>query len=168
MGLRSGKDEHHPPRRLLQGLQEGVEGLIGQHMNLIDNVDLVAGLGRDEVDLFAELPYLIDPPVARPVNLHHIQRDSTPYPSAGRALIARFAPLRIFAVHRPSEDAGHGGLPRPPRPGKQIGMRQSFPGDGILQGFDSVFLADDFGETLGSAAAIERLLESVSHLTPFP
>ena len=42
--LGRGEDEDHVRRRLLEGLEEGVEGLRGEHVDFVDDVDLVAAV----------------------------------------------------------------------------------------------------------------------------
>ena len=44
--LGGGEDELRVRRRLLQRLQEGVERLLGEHVDLVDDVDLVARRDR--------------------------------------------------------------------------------------------------------------------------
>ena len=43
--FRGGEDELYVAGRLFQGFQQGIEGLGGEHVHFIDDVDLVAGRG---------------------------------------------------------------------------------------------------------------------------
>ncbi len=53
--LRFGRREHENDvrRRLLEGLQQGVEGVARELMGLVDDIHLVLALGRRETHLFA-------------------------------------------------------------------------------------------------------------------
>ena len=42
VGLGGGEDEDHAFRRLLQRLEQGVEGVAGEHVGFVDDEDLVA------------------------------------------------------------------------------------------------------------------------------
>ena len=60
-------------RRLLQGLQQGVEGLLGEHVHFIDDIDLVLALGRQILDLLPQVPDLVDAPVGGAVDFQDVQ-----------------------------------------------------------------------------------------------
>jgi hypothetical protein len=66
--------EHYVLGRLLEHLQEGVEGLGGQHVDLVDDVDLREPADGGEVDPVPEVPYLVDPAVGGRVHLDHVKR----------------------------------------------------------------------------------------------
>ena len=59
VGRGGGQDKHCVGRRLLQGLQQGIEGRIGEHVHFIDDVDPVLALGRQVLDLFPDIPLKI-------------------------------------------------------------------------------------------------------------
>ena len=50
-------------RGLLEGFQKGVEGWLGEHVRLVDDVHLVPGLHGEVPDRLPRLPYLVDAPV---------------------------------------------------------------------------------------------------------
>src|SRR5690606_37341506 len=58
--LGGGKDKDDVGRRLLQDLQEGVEGLVGQHVDFVDDVDFVPAVRRRVVHPVPDLAYLVD------------------------------------------------------------------------------------------------------------
>ena len=59
MLLGSGEDEDHMSRRLLQGLEEGIEGSCGEHVHLVDDEHLVlTDLRRDACLLHQHLDIL--------------------------------------------------------------------------------------------------------------
>jgi hypothetical protein len=58
--LGRGEDELHMRRRLLEGLEQRVEGRLGEHVDFIDDVDLVAGDNRTVAHRLDELANIID------------------------------------------------------------------------------------------------------------
>ena len=60
------------PRWLLQRLEQSVERLGGEHVNFVDDVDLVLRTGRANRCVGAELADLIDPAIAGPVDLDDV------------------------------------------------------------------------------------------------
>ena len=62
--------------------------------------------------------------------------------AAGLALAARFAVLRVFAIQAFGQDAGDGGFAHAASAGEQVGVVQAAFAQGVLQGFDNVFLPD--------------------------
>ncbi len=67
--LGGGEHEIDVGRRLLQGLQQGVEGLGGEHVHLVDDDDLEARRGRHELELVLEVAHLLDAAVGGTVYL---------------------------------------------------------------------------------------------------
>ena len=61
--LGGGKDEPHPYGRLLEDLQQGIEGFAGEPLSLIDDVDLLTALRRRGGCAFAQLASVVHAPV---------------------------------------------------------------------------------------------------------
>jgi hypothetical protein len=70
--LGRGQHEHHVAGRLLEGLQQRGGGVGGQHVDLVDDVDLPAS-GRAQGGPGDELTHGVDPPVRRGIELDHVQ-----------------------------------------------------------------------------------------------
>jgi hypothetical protein len=70
--LGRGEDEFGVRRRLLQRLQQRVERAGRQHVNLVDHIDLVAGLDRRIAHRIQQLAHVIDAGAAGGVQLQHI------------------------------------------------------------------------------------------------
>ncbi len=68
MQFGGGEHEIHMFGRLFQGLQQGVEGLGGQHVNFVDDDDLVAARGGQKPDFLLQLPNFLDAAVGSAVN----------------------------------------------------------------------------------------------------
>src|SRR5262249_60932587 len=58
--FRRREDELGVRRRLLQRLEQRVEGLRGEHVNFVENVDLVARADRRIADRVIDLTYVVD------------------------------------------------------------------------------------------------------------
>ena len=70
--LCGGQDEHQVFRRLLQGLEQGVEGLGGQGVHLVDDIHPLFHCGRGVHRLIQNGPDVVHPVVGGGVQLHHI------------------------------------------------------------------------------------------------
>ena len=60
-------------RRLLQRLEKRVGRFLGQHVNLVDDVDLVFPLGRGIPDVVAQFAHIIDAAIAGRVQLKNVK-----------------------------------------------------------------------------------------------
>src|SRR6185369_974258 len=87
-------------RRLLDQLQQRVEGGRGELVRLVEDVDLVAALGRLEDDALADLADVVDSALRGRVHLDHVERGAVRDRDAGVAGLVggRRRPLR--AVER--------------------------------------------------------------------
>ena len=72
MRLGGGQDEERARRRLLQRLQQRVEGLRGEHVDFVDDEDFVAVAGRKVADGLAQLPDFVDAAVRGRVDFENI------------------------------------------------------------------------------------------------
>jgi len=71
--LGGGKNKKHPCRRLFQGLQKSVEGLVGEHVHFIDDINAVfAGMGSVAQPL-AQVAHFVDAAVGGAVDLKDIE-----------------------------------------------------------------------------------------------
>ena len=67
-----GEHEFGVLRRLLQRLQERVEGRRRQHVDFVDDVDLVAGAGRRIAHAVIDLAHVVDAGMGRGVHFQHV------------------------------------------------------------------------------------------------
>ena len=124
VGLGGGEDEAQVGRRLLDELEQGVEALRGDHVGLVDDVDLVAAPHRREERLLAQVAGVVDTAVGGGVDLDHVDRAR---PAAGEvaaavALAARVGDRRLLAVERAGQDPGGRGLAAAARTGEEVGV----------------------------------------------
>ncbi len=73
MRLRRGKDEFDVGGRFLQGFQESVEGLLGEHVNFVDVHDAEGASGRGETYIVAQIANMVDASVGCTVDFQNIQ-----------------------------------------------------------------------------------------------
>ena len=154
-------DEHHVRRRLFEGLEQRVEGRRGQHVDLIDDVDLVAATHRREVDAVDDLlAHVVDARAAGRVELVDVGvvtgGDEPALLAGAVGQVAR----ALLALERLGEDACHGGLSGAARTTEQVRVARAVLGDGALKRGDHVALANDVLERLRAVLAIQRLHEA--------
>ena len=75
--------------RLLDQLEQGVEALRGDHVRLVDDVDLVAAADRCEERPLAQVAGVVDAAVAGRVDLDHVDRAR---PAAGEVTARLHSP----------------------------------------------------------------------------
>ena len=145
--LGGGEDELGVRRRLLEGLEQGVEGVRREHVHFVDDVDLVAGLGGGVADTVDQLAHLVDLGAAGGVEFEDIEvpaLDDRPAVPAldGQMSKARLAHGVALVVERPGEQAGGGGLAYPANAREHESVGDAAAGKGVGQGPDHGFLAD--------------------------
>ena len=72
--LRSGQNEHQVLRRLLQNLQQSIEGRGGEHVDLVHDVHPLLHIGRGVDGFVPQGPHLVDTVVGGGVQLQYIQK----------------------------------------------------------------------------------------------
>ena len=118
-----GQQELHVRRRLLQRLEQRVEGMRREHVHLVDEVHLVAALGRRVLHVVQQLARIVDAWCARPRRLRSDPR--TAPASISRqlgALPAGRGRNPALAIEALGEDARDGGLAHAARAGEQEGV----------------------------------------------
>ena len=95
--LGGGEDELHMLGRLLQRLEQAVEGLLREHVHLVDDVDLVAGGVRLVVGAVDQLADVVDAGVGGRVHLDHVEM---PALEDGAAMDALFGHVEGWAARR--------------------------------------------------------------------
>ena len=67
------EDEHHLGRGFFKRFQQSVEGMLGEHMHFIDDIDLVAATCGGIANFFTQVADLINPTVRGPIDLQNVQ-----------------------------------------------------------------------------------------------
>jgi len=166
--LGGGEGEDHARRRLLEDLQERVPRVAREHVRFVEDVDLVALLARGRVrGPAAEIPRVLDAPVARRIDFHDVERGASgPDPLARRTRAARFAGGAVGAIQGHREDARRRRLPDPARAAEEIRVTDPPGLDGGLQRGPDVVLSDQLREASGPVGSGQRgaVQGLVSHL----
>ena len=151
-----GQHEHHVRGRLLQRLEQRVECRLGELVNLVDDVDLVAATGRRVLDVLAQRPDLLDAAVGGAVDLDHVHREAGV--AAHRARPARLGGLALGAEQRLGEQARGGGLADAAGAGEEVGVRHAPGRQRVAQRPRDGVLSDDRLERLRPPLPGENLI----------
>ena len=123
--LGRGQDEDDVRRRLLERLQESVEGLLREHVNLVDDKHLVATYLRRYARLLHERLDVLDGVVRGGIEFENIVRTLLVERLARLAMVAGLAFLgRRQAVDGLGKDACTGGLSNASWTAEEVGMSQ--------------------------------------------
>ena len=153
-----GEHERHEVRRLLERLQQGVPGVLGDLVRLVEDVDLALQLARWIRQSLTELAHGIDAAIARGVDLDQVQRRPFADRHARRTDIACVAVAQVGAVEGLCEDPGERRLAGPARTDEEDGVCDATRPDGVPQRLDDRLLTDDLTEGLGTPAAVDGLM----------
>jgi len=91
MGLGGSEDKDGVAGGLFQGLEKGVEGLGGEHVYFVYDVDLVAGFIGDKVHLIPQVSDLVNAPVASGIYLYEVKAAPLGDRAAHEATVAGLA-----------------------------------------------------------------------------
>ena len=148
VGLRGAEHEDGPGRRLLDGLQERVERLVGDLVGFVDNENFVAVASRLVAHVFAQFAHFIDAAVGSRVDFDDVHR-----PAAGDFQTTGAHPARrrrraFHAVQAARQNPRHGGLPCPALPRKNIAVSDAVLRNGVFERGLDVLLVDHLPERL--------------------
>ena len=165
--LRVGGAQHkdHVRRRLLKRLEQRVERRRREHVDLVDDIDLVLAAHRGKVDGVDDLlAHVVHAGTACSIELVDIGvvalgdelalLASTVGHAAACTLGARR--LGIAAQQRLGQNARHGGLARAARSAEQVGVGQASLGDGVLERRDDMLLAHHGVEGERAILSVQR------------
>ena len=128
VGFGGAEDEDYVGGRLLQGLEEGVRGGLGEHVGFVDDVDLVAAFDGREVYTVADTANFVDAAVAGGVHFDEVHGASGFDVLAKGAAVVGLAVLGVEAAEAAGQNAGGGGLSGPARAAEEVGV-----GDAVLE-----------------------------------
>ena len=148
--LRGAEDEHCVGRRFLEGFEEGVEGLRGEHVDLVDDVHAVAPHLRRDLYLLQKGADVVHAIVGRGVELVDVVRAAFLERQAGFAFAAGLHILpRTGTVDGFGEDAGGAGFTHSAGAAEKVCMCQLTPLDGVLEGAGDIVLTNEGLERVG-------------------
>ena len=176
LGLGGGHHEDDPVGRLFEGLEDGVEGCVGDLVGFVEEVDLVAvaggaNLGLAQMERTSSMPRL----EAASISMKSKEwRDSLPLAFRRRRFRGRRAHCRHgstvgrsgdadfgAAVERHGQDAGDGGFADAAVAGKDVAVGDAVLGEGVGQGAGDVVLAGDVRKTLRTVFSRQYLIAHV-------
>ena len=160
LGVGGGQHEDDVGGRLLERLEQGVGGGRREHVDLVDDVDLLAAR-RSQCRTRHQVAHGVHPVVRRGVELVHVERGAFGDLDTGGTHAARLAVLQVGAVERLGQNPGRRGLAGPPRPTEQVGVCHAAVPDRVAEGEHDVVLATDLAEGRRSESPIERLIGNV-------
>ena len=160
LGVGGGQDEDHVGGRLLQRLQQGVGRRRREHVDLVDDVDLLPS-GRAQGRPGDQVAHGVDPVVGGGVELVDVERGAPGDLHARRADAAGLAVVGVGAVEGLGQDAGGRRLAGASGPAEQVGVGDLALADGVAEGQDDVVLALDLGERRRPEPPVERLVGRV-------
>ena len=133
-------------RRLLERLQQRVEGVRRQHVHFVDEVDLVAAARRRVLHVVEQLARVVDFGARGGVDFDQV--DEAPFVdlAAGAALAAGRRRHAGLAVERLREDARDGGFAYAARAGEQERVVHAAGLERVDERAHDVFLAGQLGE----------------------
>jgi hypothetical protein len=116
--------------RLFQRLQQRVEGVLGEHVHFVDDIDLVARRDGGIAYRLDDLAHVVDAGVGSGVHLDHVDVAALGDRLARLALPARVdrraaLPIRPDAIERLGNEPRGGGLADTAHAGHQEGMGQA-------------------------------------------
>ena len=142
---------------LLEGLEQRVERLCREHVDLVDDVELVAAAHGGVADAVDDLlAHVVDARARRGVELVDV---GVLAGGDQPALLARAVGQvagGLLAHERLREDARHGGLARAARAAEEVGVARAPLEDGVLEGRHDVLLAHDVGKRLRAVLPVKR------------
>ncbi len=143
-----GKDEYHMRRWFFQGLQQGVESVLGQHVHFVNDVNLILALHGGVFDLFAQVTDIVHTVVGSAVDFQHVHGRTLVH---GNAIFADFAGRgrgSLFTVQSLGENACGGGFPHSAGAGEQKRMGDAAGRKGVAERLGDMLLSHHFFEIL--------------------
>ena len=154
--LGGGEYEFGVLRRLFQRLEERVEGRGGEHVDFVDDVDLVAGARRRIAHAVVDLAHIIDAGMGCRVHFQHVHvpafHDRLAMHARHRHVNGRplNRSIRQFVIQGAGEDSRGRGFSDAAHPGQNPRLRYPAGFEGVRNGADHRFLADQIVEAGGT------------------
>ena len=158
--LGGGEDELHMIGRLFQRLEQAVEGLLGQHVHLVDDVDLVARGIRLVVRTIDQLADVVDAGMRGGVHLDHVEMPALENGPAMHALRRHVegwtGGARRLVIERARDQPCGCGLADAAHAGQHIGLGDAPRSERVPERAHHGLLAYQLGEDLGPVFAGKR------------
>ncbi len=166
LGIGCGEQKLDVRRRLFERFQQRIEAAVGQHMDFVDQIDLVARTRGRILHIFQQFPRVLHLGARGCVDLEQIYTAPLGDFQTGTAAAAGFRTNACFAVQAFGENSRDRGLAHAARAGKQVRVMQAVVVQRVHQRLQYVFLAHHFAETTGPPLACEYLIGHVRLALP--
>ena len=133
-------------RRLLQRFQQRVERRLRQHVDFVNQINLVAAARRRIHRVVDQLAHVVDAGIAGGIDFEQIDEAARIDLDAGTALTAWLRSRALLAVQRLGKNARDRGLADPARAGKQQRVMQPSAVQRMGERAHDVLLPDQFGK----------------------
>ena len=155
--------------RLLQRLEEGVECLLREHMDLIDDEDRVATHLRNDAHLLDQVTDIVDRVVRRSIQFVDVERAIFVECAARFALVARLGTNGVQTVYRLCKDTGASSLADTSRSAEEICVSQLTSLDSIFEGRSDMLLTDNRSEGCGTifSCTDDKVLHNTTKVVKF-
>ena len=152
------QNEHHPLGRLLQRLQQRVEGIVRNLVRLVHDEDFVTVARRAVADILPQFAHLIDAAIGRRVNLDHVHTVACRHFQATGANSARIRRGAVHAIQAAGHNSRHGSLARAALAAEYVAVRNPPLRDRVLQRRPDMFLTYQFGKGCGTVFSGDNLI----------
>ena len=163
--LRRRENEHQVRRRLLQNLQQRVEGRGREHVHLVHDVHALFDRRGREDGFFPQGAHVVHAVIRGRVQLHHVHDRPLADAAAGGAGAAGVPVHGVLAVDGLGEDARAGGLAGAAGADEDIGMGKAVVFHLIFQRLGDMLLPNDLIEGLRPPFSVQGLIH---RQLPFP
>ena len=158
LGLGSRENEFHMGRGLFQRLQQRIEGIPGEHVDLVEDEDPVTPLGRSILNMLNQTANVVDSAIRCPVHFSDVRILAPENPLAGFAFTTRCRFFCVWTLQCRSENSCHRSLAHPSGAAKQIGVSQPVLQNRLSQGIGNRLLPHHFVEIPGAESTGDHLV----------
>ena len=136
-------------------LRKALAPFFGEHVRLVDDVNLHAHRRGGKLHRFSERSNLVDSPIARRIDFQDVERRTSQDRSAVFAGVVRRGSRSGHAVDTTRQDLGSRGFSRTARTRKEIRVSELAALNCRGQGADDRVLADEIGKGSGAPGAVQ-------------
>ena len=108
--------------RLLQRFQQRIEAVRGEHVDFVDQVNLIAAPGWGIHDVVQQVAGILDLGAGSRVHFNQVNEAPLIQLATTQAFTARLGPLTSFAIHGLGQNTGDRGLPDSAGTGEEISV----------------------------------------------
>ena len=159
--LRGRQNENHVRGRFFQGFQQRIERSYGEHMHLVDDVNLIFSLCRRVGHLIHNFPDVVHTVVGCRVDFNHVHAGARRDGAAASALPTGRAVHRMLTVDGFRKNFRYGCLSCSSCSAEQIGMSDSLSRYLVLQCRNNVVLSLNVLKTLRAKFTVKSCIRHI-------